>query len=257
MIWLLILGSMGLLFAGGASLRWLAAQAPAPSAPRIPWADRPVPREAYVLERLFGLAVVGAALVCIVALMAGAENPLGPLVDAPTLAVAFGIGALIAAGPRGRDRFTTALFESNHRYAGRRGAFRLYAYTGDKDRRLRRLGAAPTVMVLLALGGLFMLAKPFITPARELHPARIAAPLGLPTMSDAMRAELEAAAAAGDPEALAVRAMFGAPSVSPSHFTFDGYTSERNVAWPLTGLVLLAIALRLLLTPASLSRREA
>ena len=258
MIWLIVLGAVGLAFIMGVVLRSRAGRvATPPAAPVVGWADQPIPQDASLAERVIGLVVVGATLLGVAALRAGDGEPLGPLVTAPAVAGMVVVGALLGAGPRGRNRFSTALFESNRRLVGRQGNYRLYEYTGDKDRRLRALGSEPTVMAVLALAAVVILAKPFISPnvERVRHsPVVSSGPPGMPPMPAAMRADLAAAAAAGDPRAMRLRSAFGGSEAAPStHLTFDGYTAERNVAWPATALVLLLVALRLLLTPASLA----
>ena len=227
----------------------------APGSVGLPAHFPPVPRAPNVVELGIGILLATCASIGIVGpLLVDPYDAgtLGTLVTPALVAVGVGIGASIAGGPRGRARLATALFESNRRYVGAR----TYVRTTRRTDRLAALGRTPVMAAVLLAGALVCFAKPIITPRIERPYASPSASVGLGiTLSPAERAQLEAAAASGDPSAMALRGMILGPEVAAprSHFTLDGYTAERNVAWPCAGAVLLVIALLLVLSRGGLS----
>ena len=264
MIWLALLC---VLLAVAGALAWvLRRKAPDASiaAPPRPLDETPVPRDASLLERILGLGVVLGSLGAMAPSLLDPRDggPLGPLLTPALIAVGVLIGALVFTGPRGRARFVTAMFDSDYRFAGRRGAYRLYRRTNEKSRRLAQLGRAPAMLLALAIGALACFGKPVVTPYQDGANVGgggamgVSGPLGGPSTSD-LHADLSAAAASGDPEAQQVLAMLGGGAPAGGHFVFEGYTSERNIAWPITGAVLTLLFLRLLLTAGSSRPRAA
>jgi hypothetical protein len=166
------------------------------------------------------------------------------------VAVVGGVGALVAAGPRGRARFATVLAMVLGLFVAGRRVQRWGTGVGD---RLATLGQSLVLATLLGGLALVCFAKPWITPytERSFGPSA-SAMAGMPPLPPALLAEL--AAHQDDPRAASMRAMLGLPAeTAPAHFTLDGYTAERNVAWPTTGAVLLFFALALVLSPGGAS----
>jgi len=219
-----------------------------------------LPRPAHWLELVIGGGFAAAAALAIaVPLLVDPfdRGPLGPLLTPVLLGVLVSVGALIAGGPRGRARLGALILGSNRRYV--RG--RQYVMTWERSRTLTRLGRTPAIAVILLGGALVCFAKPVLGPLVERGGDAATGdlgPPGLPPLSAAMRAELDTAAAAGDPEAIAVRSLYAPDAAEGSSYVgalaFDEYTAERNVAWPSTGLVLLLLALWLVASPGGLSR---
>jgi hypothetical protein len=221
--------------------------------------SEPTPRAPYVLERVIGAlvaAIPSAAVVIPLLLDAQDEGALGTLVTPVLVAIPVLVGALIAGGPRGRARLAAAIFGSDRQYVGSRR----YILTTKNTERLERLGRALGMVLIFLAGALVCFAKPIVTPHVERRYADAPPDAGaFGALPARLRTELETAAAAGDAEAIAVLQSL-APvrsDIAGEHFTMDGYTAERNVAWPVTGAALLFLALSLVLTRGGLSPAQA
>lgn len=264
MIWLMALALGAMLVGGGVVARALSraprvatvgAVAGGPSAATLEGrAAMTVPRDAHTLEVVAGAGIALAAVVGIVGPTLLDPLDAGVLGAIPTpalLALVGGAGALVAAGPRGRARFTAALAVILGLFVAGRRSHRWGMGVGD---RLAMLGRSTVLAALLGALAIVCLAKPWITPhtERSFGQGATASIDGMPPVPAALLAEL--AAHADDPRAATMRAMLGLPAApAPTHFTLDGYTAERNVAWPVTGAALLLLAMALVLSPGGLS----
>lgn len=239
MIWLLIPSALVVLslaaLAGARALPVLVSALPSGEP------ERGLPRAGTVLEAALGLAcgllAFGASL-----LVPSVLDPSHPEAFVPLAPLALGLaalaGAAIGAGPRGRARLRALLFTSNRRYVNGRW----FVVTGAKWQRLREVGRAPALVVLLSIGALASLAGPLLTAPAPPPDVALA---GVP---EELRGPLAAGIAAGDPEALAIAEALGAPSSEP-----PSWTSERHLGWTIVALVLGGLAALLVLTPGGMS----